>query len=481
MRYRSRRFALKRLPVDQTPATLPLTGPPPPTLADEVRALVRLAGPLVGANLLHMAVFAVDVVFVARLGTTELAAATIGVFLFNVLTWATIGLTSAAEPLIAAAIGRRVGAVRDARRSFRAGLWLGMLASVPVMAVLWNGEAIFVALGQDPVVAERAGAFLRVVAPSVPLAVAAGLIRLTAAALGRPGWAFAVTALALGVSVLANWCLVFGNLGFPPLGLEGSALAGVVVSAAMVAAYLVILFADRRLRRYRLLGRWWRADWQRMGVIARLGAPIGLTFTFEGGLFGGAALLMGLIGATEVAAHAIALNVAAVVYQIPFGIAQAATIRVGMGYGARDPAWIARAGRAALTLGIGSMAATAVLTWAAPELFVSLYLDASVAGSGAVAALAVRLLWVAAVFQLMDGAQAVAAGVLRGLQDTRTPMLVALFGYWVVGFGGAVLLAFRTELAAVGVWWGLAAGLAFVSAVLGWRWSARARLGLLPA
>lgn len=464
------------------PAASPsVTAAAPASARKEFGALLRLAGPLVGANLLHMGVFAVDVIFVARLGTVELAAATLGVFLLNLLSWALIGLTSAAEPLIAAAVGRRVHVVRDVRRSFRAGVWLGLLASVPIMVLLWNGGAIFRALGQDPAVAGRAGDFLRIAAWGVVPAVLAGLMRLTAAALGRPGWAFAVTALALAISVLANWCLVYGNLGFPALGLEGSALAGVVVSFAMCAAYLVILARDRRLRRFHLLGRWWRADRKRVGEVARLGAPIALTWTFEGGLFGGAALLMGLIGATEVAAHAVALNVAALVYQIPFGIAQAATIRVGFAYGAADARWIARAGRAALLLGVGSMAVSAVFTWAAPELMVAVYLDREAPDVSAAAALAAKLLGVAAVFQLMDGAQAVLQGSLRGLQDTRTPMLIALVSYWVVGFGLAALLAFPVGLGAIGVWWGLAAGLAVAAALLGWRWAARERLRFLPA
>jgi MATE family multidrug resistance protein len=217
-----------------------------------------------------------------------------------------------------------------------------------------------------------------------------------------------------------------------------------------------------------------------MGVVAKLGAPIALTWTFEGGLFGGAALLMGLIGPVEVAAHAVALNVAAVIYQIPFGIAQAATIRVGMAFGAVDHRWITRAGNTALCVGIGVMAVTALITWAVPQLFVAVYLDRDLPDTAAAEALAIRLLGVAAVFQLMDGAQAVAQGVLRGLQDTRVAMLVALGGYWVVGFGTAVLLGFRTPLGAVGIWWGLATGLAVVSVLLIWRWSARARLGLLP-
>ena len=465
----------------ETPVLAPLAGSAPASDRAELGALSRLAVPLVGANLLQMAVSAVDVIFVARLGTRDLAASTLGVFLFNLLMYAMIGLTSAAAPLIAAELGRRKHAIREVRRSFRMAMWVGAIGSVVVILILAHGETLLLLAGQDADVSERAGRFLDILLVATIPGVASGVMRTAAAALGRPGWAFLVTGLALGLGILGNWVFVFGNLGAPALGLEGSALASVISLTAMALAYVAILTHDRRLRRYRLFGRWWRSEWPRFREVVRLGVPISLTWMFEGALFGGAALLMGLIGVTEVAAHAVALNIAAIAFQVPFGVAQAATIRVGMAYGARDAVWIGRAGRVALVLGIGFMALSAAAMWIAPRLFVSAYVDIDLAANAAVVALAVRYLAVAAVFQLVDGAQAVAAGVLRGLQDTRVPMLVALFGYWVVGFGCSVLLGFWTPLEGTGVWIGLAAGLLVVSVLLLRRWNARERLGLLSA
>jgi MATE family multidrug resistance protein len=458
----------------------PLTEHRPVSDRQELGALVRLATPLVAANLLQMAVAAVDVIFVARLGTVDLAAATLGVFAFNLLAYALIGLTSAAAPLIAAELGRRAHAVREVRRSFRMALWVGATGCVPVILILASGEPLLRLAGQEPEVARRAGHFMHVILFALVPAVAAGIMRTAAAALGRPGWAFVVTGIALAVSILANWVLVFGNLGAPALGLTGSALATVAAMTAMALSYGVILLTDRKLRRYRLFGRWWRSEWSRYREIVRLGVPIMLAWVFEGALFGGAAILMGLIGVAEVAAHAVALNIAAVAFQIPFGTAQAATIRVGMAFGARDHAWISRAGRVALTAGIGVMTLTATLIWAFPRLFVSAYLDVGDPGNDRVVALAVQFLAVAALFQLADGAQAVAAGILRGIQDTRVPMIIAGIGFWVVGFGTAVLLGFGAGWGGVGVWWGLLAGLLAASAMLLWRWRARGRLGLLP-
>ena len=465
--------------MEHVPAS-PLVAPPTATWRAELAALLRLAGPLVGANLLQMAIAAVDVMFVARLGELDLAAATLGAFLFNLLSYALIGLSGAAAPLIAAELGRRAHAVREVRRSFRMALWVGLIGAVPPMLILWQSEALFRLLGQDAEIARRTGLFLLVLIPAVPLAVAAGVVRATAAALGRPGWAFVATGLALALNLVGNWAFIFGHGGVPALGIVGSALANLVSLAGMTLAYTVILVTDRRLRRYRLLGRWWRFDAARAEEIVRLGLPIMATWMLEGGLFGGAAVLMGLIGVAEMAAHAIALNIAAFAFQIPFGIAQAATVRVGLAFGARDPHWIARAGNVALATGIGVMGATAAVIWAMPGPLISAYVNLHDPANGRVVMMALRFLMIAALFQLFDGAQAVAAGVLRGLQDTRVPMLIAIVGYWVAGFGCSVALGFATPLAGEGVWWGLAAGLLIVAVLLVARWQRRSRLGLLP-
>ena len=467
--------------MEGVPVSTPLDERAPADWRGELAALARLAAPLVGANLLQMGVYAIDVMFVARLSTVDFAAATLGVFLLSLFLWALMGLTSAAAPIIAAELGRRRHAVREVRRSFRMAMWLGVAAALPFVAVLVFGAAVLRLAGQDPAVAARAGDFLVIAQWCLVPAVLAAVMRTTAAALGRPGWAIGVTAVALCVGLLANWLLVFGNAGFPALGLEGSAIATVVAALTSALAYAAILVLDRRLRRYRLFGNWWRPEWSRLREIVRLGVPIALTFTLEGALFGGAAVLMGLIGVTEVAAHAIALNIAAIAFQVPLGLAQAATIRVGIGYGARDREWIARAGQVAIVAGIGFMALTATALWLAPRLFVSIYIAVDAPANAAVVPLAIQFLGLAAAFQLFDGAQAVAAGVLRGVQDTRVPMIVAGFGYWVAGFGTAIALAFWLGWGGVGVWVGLLVGLVVVSTLLLWRWVARERLGLLPA
>lgn len=444
----------------------------------ELRATLRLSWPLALANLLQMLVHAVDVIFVARLGETELAASALGIALFGLLMWAFSGLTGIVAALIAEELGRRAHSVREVRRSVRMGLWLALLSGVVGMAICWWGEALLLATGQDAHIAGRAGDFLRIIMWAMVPMVAASVLRNFVSALGRPIFATAITALALGASLLFNWMFVFGNLGAPALGLEGSALASVFTALFVVASYLVAIAMDRRLRRYRIFGNWWRPEWTRFGEILRLGSPIMIIIIAEAGLFSGAALLMGRIGASELAGHTVALQIAALAFQVPFGVGQAVTIRVGYHFGAGDRTAIGRAGWVGLGLAAVFMVVPASLMLFAPTMLLSIYVDPAAPANAALVGFAVQYMLVAAAFQLFDGLQAVAAGALRGLQDTRTPMWIAIFSYWVPGIGVALWLGFRTPLEGTGVWIGLATGLMCAAVLLCWRWSWRERLGL---
>ena len=459
----------------------PLTAETPQSLRTEFRATLALAVPLAAANLLQMMVHAIDVIFVARLGDAALAASSLGVAIFGLLLWTGSGLIGASAPLIAAELGRRKHAVREVRRTVRMALWLSVLVSILFMGICAAGGPIMRATGQPAETSARAASFLLILMWGLFPMIAAAVLRIFVSALGRATIATAITFGALFVNALGNWALVFGHLGMPELGLHGSAISSVMTSVLMLIAYVVVIQRDRRLRRYRLFGNWWRSEWSRFFEMLRIGTPISLTILAEAGLFTGAAFLMGRIGEAELAGHTIALQVAALAFQIPFGVAQAATIRVGLAYGARDHDGITYAGQASLVLGIGFMAFTALLMWLFPTLVLSIYVDVHAARNAALVGFAMQFLVVAAAFQLFDGAQAVAAGVLRGLQDTRTPMIIAICGYWIAGYGTAIYLGFWTPLAGVGVWIGLAVGLVVVSAVLLLRWRMRARLGLLPA
>ena len=452
----------------------------PATFRAELGAMLRLSAPLALANLLQMLVYATDVIFVARLGQEALAAASLSVSFFMLTTWAFSGLTGAVAPLIAAELGRRRHAVREVRRSVRMGLWLAIGLGVTSMSLASFGESFMLLTGQDPKVAARAGAFLMVLRWAVVPMIVSNVLRSFISALGRPLFATVITALAIGVNALGNWVLVFGHLGMPALGLRGSAMASVVTASAITLAYLIAIASDRRLRRYHILGRFWRPEWVRLRQMVVLGLPISLIIIAEGGLFSSAAFLMGRIGPAQLAGHAVALQVAALTFQVPFGLGQGATIRVGYHFGAGDRAAIARAGQAALVvcLGFAIVAAGAMVLF--PRAILSAYVDTQAPANAAMIAFALQFLVIAAAFQLFDSVQAVVAGLLRGLQDTRMPMVIALAGYWIPGFGTAALLGLGTPLAGLGVWFGLAVGLVVVAGALLWRWQRRERLGLLP-
>jgi MATE family multidrug resistance protein len=363
----------------------------------------------------------------------------------------------------------------------RQGLWSAATIAVPIWLVAWNGEAILVALGQEAALAQAAGDYIRALMWSLLPFLFYLVLRSFLAALERPGWALVIGLLAVPVNLAIAWPLMFGTLGMPRLGLVGAGIATTLSSTFMCLGLALVISFDRTLRRYHLFGRFWRADWARYRALWRIGLPIGLTLAFEVTIFNAAALLMGRIGANELAAHAIALQIASLSFMVPMGMGQAVTVRVGRAYGAQDPDGVTRAGWTAFALGTGFMAFAALLMVAAPRALVGFFLDLGDPANAPVIGFAISFLMLAALFQLVDGAQAVGAGMLRGLQDTRVPMIYAGIGYWGIGLPVGVALGFGTELRGIGIWIGLALGLAVVALLMLRRWMRRDRLGLVTA
>ncbi|GAA5047170.1 MATE family efflux transporter [Erythrobacter westpacificensis] len=456
----------------------PVAHPPTPGWKAEGRETLRLAGPLALANLLQMLTYAIDVMFIARLGPDELAASALAVALFGLVLWSLQSLTGAVAPIIAAELGARGPALRPVRRATRMALWLAGIVSVAGMGVCMMIGPLMQLTGQEPHIAALASGYMDVLVWSAPLMIVAGVQRNFVAALGRPIFATVITALGIGVNALGNYAFIFGNLGAPEMGLPGAAVATFITSVAVAAMYAAAIRFDPRLHRYRIMGFFWRPDWSRFVEILRIGTPIAITVLAEAGVFGAAAFLMGRVGGLELAAHTVALNLAAFAFQVPFGVGQAATIRVGYFFGSRDPQGIARAGWMGVAMGTGFMVLTATAMIVAPEALLSLYIDPTDPANGQLIVIATGFLAIAAAFQLSDGVQAVAAGALRGLKDTRVPMWIAVFSYWVPGFGLAAGLGLGTPLAGKGVWIGLATGLTFAAVLLLWRWHRREDLGL---
>ena len=441
----------------------------------EALAMVVLAYPLVLTNLAQALIATTDVVLLGWAGPHPLAAASLGVNLVNACVFFGTGLVTAAAPMIARALGERSNAVRDVRRTVRQALWVSVTLVVPMWLVLWQAEPILLAFGQQPDLAHDA---VKLVHPMMfgllPL-MGYYVLRAFVSALERPIWAFVIGVVAVMINAVLNYALIFGRFGLPPLGLFGAGLGSALSNLWMFVGLGVVVARHKRFRRYHLFGRWWRADWPRYRALWRLGLPIAVTVGLEVTIFNCAVFLMGLIGTPELAAHAVAIQLAALCFMIPLGLAQAATVRVGLAFGRGDPVGVSRAGRVALGLTMLVMACTATILLTLRHPLVALFLASDTPAEAHVASLAVSFLIVAALFQFFDGAQAVGAGMLRGLHDTFVPMLLALIGYWIVGLGTAVLLGFWLGWGGVGVWIGLAAGLATVAVLMVARWAMRGR------
>ncbi len=336
--------------------------------------------------------------------------------------------------------------------------------------VLWHCEEIFLFLGQRPDITARSTDFMHTLQWALLPYLFYIVLRSFFAAMEKPMWTLLVAALAIGFNALAGWTLIFGHFGFAPMGLHGAGMATTASSTMMFLGLAFITLRHPRFRRYHLFGRFWRPDWPRLIELWRIGLPMALTFVFETSIFYAAMVMMGRIGPTAMAAHAVAIQIASLSFMVPLGFGQVATVRVGRAYGRGDPKAIAYAGWSAYALGVGFMALMGILMVLMPRVFIGIFLNLNDPQNLPVMELAVTFLALAAPFQIVDGAQAVAAGMLRGLRDTRIPMLLALFGYWGVGLPLGAVLAFQFGMGGVGIWLGLAAGLGMVAVLMTIRW-----------
>jgi MATE family multidrug resistance protein len=443
----------------------------------EVRATLALAWPLILANVTQQAIQATDVLLMGRLGATQLAAATLALnltFTFNLLM---LGLITASSPMMATALGQRSNAVRDVRRTFRAGLWLLAFMLPPYWLVLWDIGALMRGFGEATELASQGQIFMRAYMWCTAPWLLFQLLRNFVSALERPRVILWLSLGGIALNALLSWSLIFGHFGLPALGLRGGGIGSTLTWLILSAALVLVTSSERRFRRFHLFGRFWRFDRERTLSLIRLGWPIGATMALEMGVFALAAYFMGWIGAPAVAAHAVALQLAALTFMVPLGLGQAATVRVGLALGRGDETGITRAGWTAWVMGVAFMGTMALVMWSIPRSLVTFFLT-DVPKNAVAIGLAVGFLRVAAAFQLVDGAQVIGAGMLRGLHDARWPLLFALVGYWVVGLGIGSWLAFAADWKGLGIWVGLASGLAAVAALMLARWLMRDRLGL---
>jgi putative efflux protein, MATE family len=361
----------------------------------------------------------------------------------------------------------------------RQGFWAAILMAVLLTPVILQIRPVFALLGQDPALTARAEEYIQIAVLMLLPALGVIVLRSLLSSFDATRVILVITVGGVIANAIGNYLLMFGPFGLPRLELRGAAIATVCTNIIMFGLFLAYVLRHRRFRRFNILIRFWKPDWPRFREIFRVGTPIGLTVLAEVGLFTAAALLMGRLGTDEVAAHAVALQCASLAFMVPLGLGIAATVRVGVAYGRQDNEGIRLAGWTAFALGTGFMAVSALTFLLFGPAIVSLFLDPTVAENQGALVLAASFLAIAGIFQLVDGAQVVAAHALRGLSDTTVPMVMAIVGYWLVGLPIAYVLGLVVGWRGIGIWIGLACGLAFVAVLLVSRFAMRERLGLL--
>lgn len=409
--------------------------------------MFQLALPVVLAEMGWMTMGMVDALMVGRISPEAIGAVGVGTSLFMGVAVFAMGLMLGLDTLVSHAYG--AGRRDECHRWLFHGVVLALVLSAPLIAILFWISSALDAWGLTPSVLVLTRPYLETLAWSVvPLLLYSAFRRyLQGMGVVRPVMIALVAANI--INGVANWLLIFGNLGFPALGVEGSAWATVFARVVMAAFLLAtILYREHDVLHER------RLEWAWFKRLLALGLPASGQVTLEVGVFAAATALAGRLPAVSLAAHQIALNYAAFTFMVPLGVASAGAVRVGHALGRRDPSGASRAGWTALLFGVGFMMVAALVFLTIPRLLLRAFTD-----DPGVLAVGVSLLFVAAVFQLFDGLQGVATGVLRGLGDTRSPMLWNLAGHWFIGLPLGYWLAFVLGIGVLGLWWGLSIGL----------------------
>ena len=419
--------------------------------------MLRLAVPVVVIQVGMMAMGVVDTILVGHISARALAAVALGNLYFFGLAVFAMGTLMVLDPVVAQAFG--AGDRAAVGRAVQRGVLLAALLTVPVALLLTLAAPVFRLARQPSDVVPLASAYALVTAPGVFPFLLFVVFRQSLQSMGRTAPIVAVIIGANLVNAVLNWVLIYGYLGFPAMGVVGSAWATSISRALLAAGLWVGARGELGPMLWPLRPGIWQ--WEPLSRMLRLGVPIGAQGVLEFGAFALVALMMGWIGTREMAGHQIAINLASLTFMVPLGVGDAGSVLVGQAVGRGDPEGTRGAARAALACGVTFMSLTAALFLTVPEPLARLYsrdLD--------VVRVAATLIPLAGVFQVFDGLQVVAAGILRGLGDTRVPMLVNLLGYWLIGIPVSAYLGFGAGLGPVGLWWGLVLGLALVGTSL---------------
>ncbi|WP_299917742.1 MATE family efflux transporter [uncultured Roseobacter sp.] len=432
------------------------------TYPEHGRAILTLGLPLIGGHLAQMAIGVTDTVMLGWYGVEALAAVTLGSTFFFVLFIFGSGFAWAVMPMVASfdAEGDEVGL----RRATRMGLWLSFGFAVLALPAMFWSEPLLIALGQGEGLAADASAYLRVAGFGILPALLVMVIKSYLAALERTQVVLWITVLSAILNAVVNYALIFGNWGAPELGITGAAIAS--VATQLFALIGIVIYARVALPEHALFQRLWRADGQMLAQVFRLGWPIGLTGLSEVGLFAASAMMMGWLGTVPLAAHGIAVQLSALAFMVHMGLSNAATIRAGNAYGRHDPDHMDKGARMVTAMSLIIAMMTVVLFLVMPEPLISIFMQKDEPERDTILLIGTGLLAMAALFQLVDGAQVIALGLLRGVQDTRVPMICAALSYWGVGIPCSYVLGFVLGYEGIGVWAGLVIGLGVAALLL---------------
>lgn len=437
-------------------------------LARETRATVVLALPLIAGQLSAVGMGAVDVALAGHYNAHTLAAVAVGANVWTLGLVAAIGVLMALSPSVAQLDG--AGRHGEIGAMFRQALWLAAAMSV----LLWLGARhsgpMLHLLGVAPALLDDAQAFLHALSWGAP--ALCGYFALRGLCEGSSWTAPTMVFGMLGLAVLVplDWILIYGKFGVPAMGARGAGIANALALWLQMLAFAAYLRFGRRFRNLDLFARMERPDWHALRQLLWIGVPMAVTLLMEAGLFVISALLISRLGTVAIDGHQIAINVASLTFMLPLGLALAVTVRVGNAAGRGDAHAVRWAGYTGVMLTLASQAFSAALMLAIPHAIARVY-----SGDPVVVAMAAQLLVLAGIFQFSDGIQVVSNGALRGLKDTRVPMFITAFAYWVVGMPTGAWLAFGAGHGVRGMWIGLIAGLTVAAAMLFVRWVRQAR------
>ena len=444
-------------------------------LRHHIRATLFLGLPLIGSQVAQILITLTDTIMIGWYGVPELAAVALGGSFFHTVLIVGMGFALAVTPLVAAAAAQEDKV--QVRRVTRMGLWIALLFSALAMPLFLFAQPILLALGQEELVSENTQSYLAIAGWAIWPSLMFLVLRSHLSALEHTRVVLLATLAAVALNAGLNYLLIFGNFGLPEMGLRGAATAAIISN--MLIFVILALYATRKigLAEYTLFARFWRPDWEAFAQVFRLGWPIALTLLAESALFMASMLMMGWVDELTLAAHGIALQITALTFMVHVGLSTAATVRAGRAWGLQDFVSLRLAAIAALILSSIMVAVTMVVFLTLPAPLVSVFVGPDDPLRDQIIAIGVGLLMVSAVFQLADAAQVMALGLLRGVQDTRVPMIIATISYWLIGIPCSYVFGFTLGWGGQGIWAGLVIGLVVAGVFMMIRfWSRAARL-----